>query len=164
MKTLVVSDDRRTLEDIRKLAGGVDLISELTCHAGSLAGMQTLPVKGEVDVLMLDCRHGGAAQLAELERLIAFYPTLATMLIVNQESPDLLLRALRLGVREVIKVPLAREDILSAFHRILDRSKGSVRGLGQVCAFMSCKGGSGATSWRPTSATRWHSGPPNACC
>jgi pilus assembly protein CpaE len=145
MKALVVSEDRRTLEDIRRLATGVDLVTELSTHEGSLAGMQNLPVKGEVDVLLLDCRHGGATQLAELERLIAFYPTLATILVVDQESPELLLRALRQGVREVLKTPLTREDITSAFHRILERSRGGVRGLGRVCAFMSCKGGSGAT-------------------
>lgn len=145
MRALVVSEDNRTLDDIRKLAAGVDMVTELTSHNGLLTDLQTLPVKGEVDVLMLDCRHSGAAQLAELERLMAFYPTLNTILIVDQESPDLLLRALRLGVREVIKIPIARDDIASAFHRIVDRAKGHVRGLGRVCAFMSCKGGSGAT-------------------
>lgn len=145
MKALAVSEDRRNLEDIRKLAAGVGQLSELVCHEGSLSGMSTLPVKGEVDVLMLDCRHGSVAPLTDLERLSAFYPGLSTILIVDQESPELLLRALRLGVREVIKAPLSREDIQAAFQRIQQKARTGHGSEGRVLAFMSCKGGSGAS-------------------
>jgi len=145
LKAFAVSEDRRNLEDIRKLTEGLELVTELVCHEGSLAGMSTLPVKGEVDVLMLDCRHGGVAPLADLERLMDFYPSLATILIVDQESPELLLRALRLGVREVLRAPLAQADIRSAFLHIAQRSRSDQRAEGRVLAFMSCKGGSGAS-------------------
>lgn len=145
MKALAVSADRQNLDEIRKLSAGLDMVTELTCHQGTLAGMQSLPVKGELDLLLLDCRHNGVAPLADLERLMAFYPNLDTILLVDHESPELLLRALRLGVREVLKAPLDRQDIQSALHRITERAKGATRGLGRVVAFMSCKGGSGAT-------------------
>jgi pilus assembly protein CpaE len=145
VKLLAVSEDRRNLEDIRKLSAGVDMITELTCHEGSLAGLTTLPVKGEVDVLILDCRHGGIASLADLERLMNFYPGLNAIVIVDQESPELLLRALRIGVREVMKAPLSREELLSSLQHILLKSQSGPRGEGRVLTFMSCKGGSGAS-------------------
>jgi pilus assembly protein CpaE len=145
VKALAVSEDRRNLEEIRKLCAGMELVTELACHEGSLTGLTNLPVKGEVDVLLLDCRHGGVAPLTELERLMAFYPGLNAILIVDQESPELLMRALRLGVREVIKAPLVADDIRSAFLRILQKLRGGPRGDGKVLAFMSCKGGSGAS-------------------
>lgn len=145
MKVLAVSEDRRNLEDIRTVASGIDLITELVCHEGVLTGMTSLPTKGEVDVLMLDCRHGGIAPLSDVERLGDFYPNLHTILIVDQESPELLLRALRLGVREVLKSPLVAEEVGAAFRRILQKSVALPKGEGHVLAFMSCKGGSGAS-------------------
>ncbi|KAB2970779.1 AAA family ATPase [Zoogloea sp.] len=145
MRVLAVSEDRRNLEDIRKFAGEIEHITGLSCHEGSLGGLNTLPVKGEVEVLLLDCRHGGIAPLDDLERLMAFYPNLATVLVVDNESPELLLRALRLGVREVIKAPLSADDIRTALHRTLQKSLKGPRGEGRVLAVMSCKGGSGAT-------------------
>lgn len=144
MKVLAVSEDRRHLDDIRKLSANVDLVTELICHEGSLSGLTTLPVKGEVDVLILDCRHG-ASPLVDLERLLAFYPGVRPILVVDQESPELLLRALRLGVREVLKAPLVLEEVSAAFQRILHKNISGMRGEGRVLAFMSCKGGSGAS-------------------
>lgn len=145
MKVLAVSEDRRHLEDIRNAVARMDLISELVIHQGSLSGLATLPVKGEVEVLMLDCRQRGAAPLADVERLSPFYPGLNTILIIDQESPELLLRALRLGVREVLKTPLVAEEVAAAFHHILQKRVDGQKGEGQVLAFMSCKGGSGAS-------------------
>lgn len=144
MKVLAVSEDRRNLDDIRKLSANIDLVTELVCHEGSLSGLTTLPVKGEVDVLILDCRRG-VSPLADLERLLAFYPGLRPILVVDQESPELLLRALRLGVREVLKAPLVLEEVVAAFQRILQKNISGMRGEGRVLAFMSCKGGSGAS-------------------
>lgn len=145
VKVLAVSDDRNHLEDIRKLSAEIDLISELVCHEGSLSAMTTLPVKGELDVLMLDCRHSGMAQLADVERLGGLYPGLNTILVVDQDSPELFLRALRLGVREVLKTPLVAEEVAAVYQRILQKTAAAPKGDGHVLAFISCKGGSGAS-------------------
>lgn len=145
MRVLAVSEDRRYLEEIRKLSSGIDLISEMICHEGGLDGQSALPVKGDTEVLVLDCRHNGVAALADIERLAPFYPGLNTILVVDQESPDLLLRALRLGVREVLKTPLVEDEVRSAFRRIFQKSASVPRGNGRVLAFMPCKGGSGAS-------------------
>jgi len=145
LKVLAVSDDRRLLDDLRKLSTAVEQITEFVGHEGSLAGLTNLPVKGEVDVLMLDCRRGEVGPLADLERLLAFYPGLSAVLIVERESPELLLRALRLGVREVLKTPLSGNDLQTAVHHLMQKTRGGQRGDGRVLAFMSCKGGSGAS-------------------
>lgn len=145
MKVLVVSEDRRNLEDIKNVLSRVDLINELALHQGSLDGLTTLPAKGEVDVLMLDCRQRGTALLADVERLAPFYPGLNTILVIEYEAPELLLRALRLGVREVLKAPLDDGEVSAAFHRIVQKRTEKQKGDGRVLAFMSCKGGSGAS-------------------
>lgn len=145
MKVLAISEERRNLEELRRLATGLDLVTELEFHEAALSQLQTLPVKGEVEVLLLDCRHGGTAPLGDLERLMALYPALNTVLIVDHESPDLLLRALRLGVREVCKAPISRDELSAALMRIFQKDRSNRRSLGQVMAFMACKGGSGAS-------------------
>lgn len=145
MRALVVSEDRRTLDDIQRLGAGVERLSELTVHEGSLSRMSSLPMKGDVDVLILDCRHGGVAQLTEFEHMSANYPGLEAILVVDLESPELLLRALRLGVREVVKAPISQEDLQSAFNRIANKVRNEKPGQGKVMSFISCKGGSGAS-------------------
>ena len=50
-----------------------------------------------------------------------------------------------MGVREVVKVPFAREDFHSALRRIESLRLNSDRAQGHVLGVISCKGGSGAT-------------------
>jgi pilus assembly protein CpaE len=67
------------------------------------------------------------------------------MLLTRDPQQDLLIRAMRAGMREVLQLPLVHR----AFHEAMDRIEvaaglSSVR-EGKVLAFISCKGGSGAT-------------------
>lgn len=145
MKVLAVSEDPRLLEELRLQCEGIQGIAALECHAGAIEEMRSLPGRGEVDVLLLDCRQDGVARLAAVERLSAQSTALNTFLMVDHDSPELLLRALRLGIREVIRVPLAHDDLKAAFTHHLSRARGAGRDQGQVSAFVACKGGSGAT-------------------
>ncbi len=67
------------------------------------------------------------------------------MLLTDQNHPDLLIHAMRAGVREVLQLPLVHR----AFHESMDRisAAAGVSGLrdGKILAFIACKGGSGAT-------------------
>lgn len=80
-----------------------------------------------------------------LERLSKHYPTACFMLLTREHQQDLLIRAMRAGVREVLQLPLVHR----AFHEAMDRVAATtgVTSLrdGKVLAFISCKGGSGAT-------------------
>jgi pilus assembly protein CpaE len=67
------------------------------------------------------------------------------MLLAENPSQDLLLHAMRTGVREVMPMPLARGTFDDAVQRLLAKSAGSAPRAGKVSAFVSCKGGSGAT-------------------
>jgi pilus assembly protein CpaE len=67
------------------------------------------------------------------------------MLLGGQQQSELLIRAMRAGVREVLQLPLVHR----AFHEALDRigatAGDAVLRDGKVLAFIACKGGSGAT-------------------
>lgn len=80
-----------------------------------------------------------------LERLAKHYQSSCFMLLTRDHHQDLLIRAMRAGVREVLQLPLVHR----AFHEAMDRVAATV-GVndmrdGKVLAFISCKGGSGAT-------------------
>jgi pilus assembly protein CpaE len=67
------------------------------------------------------------------------------MLLTREPQQDLLIRAMRAGIREVLELPLVHR----AFHEAMDRIEvaAGVSHMrdGKVLAFISCKGGSGAT-------------------
>ena len=80
-----------------------------------------------------------------VERLSKLYPSASYMLLTRDPQQDLLIRAMRAGMREVLPLPLVHR----AFHEAMDRIEVAA-GLsqmrdGRVLAFISCKGGSGAT-------------------
>ncbi len=84
-----------------------------------------------------------------LESFANAHPEIDCVLVGTEPSPDFLLRAMRAGVREVLPSPAAAEDVLAALRRqSRKRSQSAARPVtehGKVLAFVSCKGGSGAT-------------------
>lgn len=99
-----------------------------------------MPVLVIVDASTLD-----TSDASLLERLGRQYPAAQLMLLTNQHQSELLIAAMRAGVREVLQLPLVHR----AFHEAMDRI-GTAAGVsrlrdGKVLAFIACKGGSGAT-------------------
>ena len=96
-------------------------------------------------LVIIDASDFEPSEADQLERLAKHYPDASFMLLTREHQQDLLIRAMRAGVREVLQLPL----IHRAFHEAMDRiaasaGETSVRD-GKVLAFISCKGGSGAT-------------------
>ncbi len=96
-------------------------------------------------VVIVDASDPESTEGDLLERLTKNYPSSCFMLLTREHQQDLLIRAMRAGVREVLPLPLVHR----AFHEAMDRVAASAGdgGLrdGRVLAFISCKGGSGAT-------------------
>lgn len=145
MNPLAISENASQLADIAKAVTGIEGLSPCQTYQGSLAGLQALPAKGDVHLLVLDCTNDPHAKLAELERIMPLYAGVNVILVVAEESSDILLRALRIGVREVIKPPIRASDISDAVRRIDALRRTHERFMGKLVAFISCKGGSGAT-------------------
>ena len=84
-----------------------------------------------------------------LEALAGAHPEIDYVLVGNDLSPEILMRAMRAGVREVLPAPAAATDVLAALRRLLRKrpapAAAPVVRHGEVFALVSCKGGSGAT-------------------
>ncbi len=84
-----------------------------------------------------------------LETLAKAHPEIDYLLVGNELGPEFLLRAMRVGVREVLPTPTTPDAVLAALRRQLRKrapvASGAVASLAEVLAVVSCKGGSGAT-------------------
>lgn len=96
------------------------------------------------ELVLIDASGAEAADADLLERLTRHHARAQFMLLTDDQQPELLIRAMRVGVREVLQLPLVQR----AFHEALDRMVATTGGAlreGKVLAFIACKGGSGAT-------------------
>jgi pilus assembly protein CpaE len=80
-----------------------------------------------------------------LVRVAKLYPGATFMLLTRDQQQSLLIRAMRAGVREVLQLPLVHSAFHDAINRIADNANAGKLCDGKVLAFISCKGGSGAT-------------------
>jgi pilus assembly protein CpaE len=102
-------------------------------------------MNGGVDLLVLDGTTDPIGELDALERAQGAKRGLQTILLLQEQSTEVLLRALRMGIREVVAVSGLEIEVPPALLR-LQRLTGDGGNRGcKVLSFFSCKGGSGAT-------------------
>lgn len=97
------------------------------------------------DLVFFDGRGEQGEVVASLERISARYQESMIVLMVPEQSPDLLIAAMRIGVREVVRFPLDFSELEMAIERIIQKRSEKVREEGKVLSFISSKGGSGTT-------------------
>ncbi|UUZ70757.1 AAA family ATPase [Polaromonas sp. P1(28)-8] len=145
MKIAVVSRNDKHLAEIARLlhernpADGVDVVY------GALEKLAGIADLSSPDVLVLDQPSVEGGDLERLERLSHLYPRMAFILLCQQKTPEFLIQAMRAGVREVLPSPVDASELVPAIERIEQKLESGAQANGQVLAFVSCKGGSGAT-------------------
>lgn len=99
------------------------------------------------DVVILDESGVEAQDLSALEQVCMQYPNMAFIMLNETVSPEFLISALRIGIKDVLKLPLVNEELLRAVSRVEIKSSFSAQSQkqGRVVVFTSGKGGSGAT-------------------
>ncbi|NRR30889.1 AAA family ATPase [Oxalobacteraceae bacterium] len=97
------------------------------------------------ELVIFDASDVTADEAALVERLGKHYPAASFMLLTREPQHDLLIRAMRAGMREVLQLPLSHRAFHEAMDRIEVAAGVSQMRDGKVLAFISCKGGSGAT-------------------
>lgn len=145
MKIVTVSRDPSKLESMRDILAVMPVVSTVEAVPGPLSAAAGRIVRAEAEVLLLDCTQDAAAELDALETLLHVHRHLHVVLVVDHESTGLLLRAMRMGVREVIPMPLDGESVGAAVRRVAAHTVPSASATGRVLAFTSAKGGAGAT-------------------
>lgn len=144
MKIAVVSKDDKHLAEIAKLLRERNPSDDVFVVSGTLEKLTGISDLGSPNVLVLDQPSVEGGDLQRLERLGHLYPHLAFIILSPEQSPEFLIQAMRVGVREVLASPVSADTFLPAMARI-EAKIGGPQVQGKVLAFISCKGGSGAT-------------------
>lgn len=144
MKIAVISPNRAHLEEVagvlRRKAHAV------ASFEGGKSRMREVVESERPDMLLVDGMCCDVGELAQVEYVTTHHPAVAVVLLCATHSPEFLINSMRAGVREVLPSPAPASAIEAAVDRVATKlAKATGATLGKVLAFMSCKGGAGAT-------------------
>jgi pilus assembly protein CpaE len=146
MKIAVLSPAAATLANLRRMLEQGAPARVVTCHEGGMGLLRTLAEQEPPDVFIIEGRCHGAAELDAIEFVTTHYPHIFIIMLCAERGPELLMDAMRVGVREVLPSPVPRDVLEAAVARI--EAKVGHRNTPRkapVLAFIPSKGGSGAT-------------------
>ena len=145
MKALVVSNDVELKARIGKILALRNPPMTILSEVPSMLQNGGVTAVMKPDLILVDATEHEQHKLMMLEKLALQYPQAALVLMTTHQSQDLLIAAMRAGVREVLTLPLAHEQFEEALDRITQKLEGLIPKEGKVLSFISCKGGSGAS-------------------
>lgn len=145
MKALMISRDAQLHDEIAAQGAARMPVLRLLERRPGLRDAVDRMLPDAPELIIVDASGIDADEADLLERLARQYPAAVLMLLTRGQQQDVLIRAMRAGTREVLQLPLVHK----AFHEAMDRVdiQAGVTQMrdGKVLAFISCKGGSGAT-------------------
>lgn len=145
MKVLLISENNKLLEVALKYESFKQKnISIETIRSNLLNASQRI-ANYMPDVVILDVIDNKYDELELAERFKAQYKNMAFMMMSEDSSTELLLKAIRSGFSEVIPLPLSEEKLTQALNRHQSKQMISASHHSKVISVISCKGGSGAT-------------------
>ena len=148
MKAVLISGSDAQLASLRLAVEteGHEVTTALQRHAETLLSSLIEPL--DTDVLIVDCTDDEQAQdIAAIDVFLTTHTQTVVLMLSAQRDADTLLAAMQAGIREVLNSPLNATEIAAALRRIVLRKKTPPLKAtrAKTIAFLSCKGGSGAT-------------------
>jgi pilus assembly protein CpaE len=143
MKIKVISPVAGRSEQVAHAVRGADTALEVHSATAPMADLTAAVNGSRPALLLLDGVDSSA--LEAVERFTSKNPQIETIVISSEPSQEFLMKAMRIGVREVLPAASDAAALRAAVQRAARRRTPAVSTEGSVLAFMSCKGGSGAT-------------------
>jgi pilus assembly protein CpaE len=145
MKALMISKDSLLHAEVAAQGSARLPAVQLVASRQGLRDAVERPIPDAPELVIFDASAVEAGEWELVDRLARQYPNASFILLTREAQQELLIRAMRAGMREVLQLPLVHR----AFHEAMDRieiESGVTRMRdGKVLAFIACKGGSGAT-------------------
>lgn len=147
MKIAVISPNKARKEKIRQILQDGDFPRQVLLFEEGLDQLALVADQEHPDLIIMDGICHGTEELGTLEQLGLRYPGMALIIVCENASSEFLIGAMRIGVRDVLHLPLAPEALQEAVKRVENKSKPAAapQGMGKVIVFIASKGGSGAT-------------------
>jgi pilus assembly protein CpaE len=144
MKIALISPSADHLREIGGAlqAGGHDV----QMYEGGKSRMREVAEQEHPHLMLVDGMCCDTSELTQVEHVTFHYPSIAVVLLCSMHTPEFLINSMRAGVREVLPSPVTASAVEAAVNRVAAKLAGvPVKQPGKVLAFISCKGGSGAT-------------------
>jgi len=147
MKIVVISPNKALMEEIRQILQVGDSQRIFFSFDGGVDQVSQIVGQEHPDLVILDGSSLVVEQLAILERSCLQYANTSFIVLSTNVTPEFLLGAMRIGVKDVLPLPLVPLALQAAVTRVENKSKlvADTQKQGKVIAFVACKGGSGAT-------------------
>lgn len=147
MKIALISPSTQSLQNLSLILESENSPRIITCHEGGISKLRGLAEQERPDVIIVEglCHH--PSELAPIEFITASYPQMIIIMLCTQQTPEFLLGAMRVGVREILPSPVSKEGLEAAVIRAEKKLgiQNTTQRSARILAFMSCKGGGGAT-------------------
>jgi DNA-binding NtrC family response regulator len=115
-RLLIIDDEPALLEMLTRICR--DAGFEVCGHATVAEGLEALHA-WQPDLVLVDYRIGLDSGMYMLEVCQREFPTLPTVMITAERSPEVVIQALRLGVNDFLLKPVAPAELVAALQRCL---------------------------------------------
>ena len=148
MKIAILSSKQSQMESIRKVLIDSSAARQVHLFNVDLDALPEIVEHEHPDLVILDGVSTNAADLRILERLLMAHPNIAVIELCENPDSNFLMNSMRVGVRDVLPLPLDSSALLASVLRVEQRLNPRIHAAqarGKVIAFIASKGGSGAT-------------------
>jgi pilus assembly protein CpaE len=155
IRTLLAINDPRVADHI----SGLVAESEELESAGWLRDPQELRgalPRSDVDAIVMHDRRGALSLIEIVRELTVAHPDVGLVLIVNEDSPEVLRSGMQAGARDVVATPVGLEQLemsllaaaswTQALRRRAGRDSADLLGVGRVVTVVGAKGGVGTST------------------
>lgn len=118
--TLLAFDDEATSKLLER-ALNAKRIRTVSVHSASLLQRQVLA--SAPALVIMQVRFGGEDAFKLAESLLADLPTLPIIIYAPEKNAEILTKALRLGIADILTPPLSTEDIYRSVEQTLNRAQ-----------------------------------------
>lgn len=146
MKISIVSRNTKNLDEMRRFVE-VDKSRVVQVVTGGLEVLGPIADQQRPDIIIFEAGDDFKNESDFISKLNQRHPDITLILLNPDQSPDVLLEAMRAGVREVLPSPVSRIALQTSISRIEEKlaHKTIKQQNGKVMSFIPCKGGSGST-------------------
>jgi len=146
MKIAVISPSTKSLHDLSLIMERTNPPRVIVCHEGGISKVRAVAEQDRPDIIIVQGLYHDASELAPIEFVTTHYPQMIVIMLCSQQTSELLINAMRVGVREVLPSPVTKVVLEAALARAESKlGLRSAQRSGRILAFVSCKGGSGST-------------------
>lgn len=147
LKIAIISAHTATMESLRALAHEWDASSRIATVCGGVEQAARVAEQERPDVLLIEGVRHDEEELMALGPLTLRYRNMAVILLSPNQSPAFLRHGMRIGLREMLPLPVTREMLFEALGRVQHWSApaASPEHKARILSLIGCKGGAGTT-------------------